>query len=338
MEVYFDDLKITHYPSPIVLRAELAEAQEPARLPCSAGGDDYYPHAFKNKRDGLTFNSYQRAGSTDQRWKFQGQEHIDDLGLNRDSFKWRNHQPDIGRFFNVDPLAEKYYYNSPYAFAENKVITFREPEGLEGVDVNTRLREAGQIAPKMNLGVQEYLENTRPVFFYNQPYNLTRNEQGRIVIDDNSQAIEHYYKGNGESVVLGPKTVERIKNSKDVQYYINRIKSGATSGPAEGVNLKVDMTSLSRTFHLGEMTLSYSTTCNDEYCVTSIAVDDKGFVDPNSVASYINPENDDNKGPNHELGGTPYDYDPVKWTITFQNPGYQVDKNGRPKAMQKKSD
>lgn len=41
--------------------------------------------------------------------------------------------PDIGRFFNIDPLAEKYVHNSTYAFAENKVITFIELEGLEGL-------------------------------------------------------------------------------------------------------------------------------------------------------------------------------------------------------------
>jgi hypothetical protein len=59
---------------------------------------------------------------------------LDDLGLNWDSFKWRNHQPDIGRFFNVDPLAEKYYYNSPYAFSENKVVAHVEIEGLEAAE------------------------------------------------------------------------------------------------------------------------------------------------------------------------------------------------------------
>ena len=91
--------------------------------------DDYYPF-------GLTFNSYQRENSTTNRWKFQGQEHVVDLGLNWDSFKWRNHQPEIGRFFNVDPLSEKYYYNSPYAFSENKVIAHRELEGLESYPVN----------------------------------------------------------------------------------------------------------------------------------------------------------------------------------------------------------
>ena len=51
--------------------------------------------------------------------------------MNWDSFKWRNHQPDIGRFFNIDPLAEDYYYNSLYAFSENKVVAHREIEGLE---------------------------------------------------------------------------------------------------------------------------------------------------------------------------------------------------------------
>lgn len=41
--------------------------------------------------------------------------------------------PDIGRFFNIDPLSEKFTYNSPYAFAENRVIDGRELEGLEWV-------------------------------------------------------------------------------------------------------------------------------------------------------------------------------------------------------------
>ena len=106
VDVFFDDLKVAHTKSPIVQQ------------------DDYYPF-------GLTFNSYHSENSVPNRWKFQGQEHVDDLGLNWDSFKWRNHQPDIGRFFNVDPLASDYVYNSPYAFSENKVTNHIELEGLE---------------------------------------------------------------------------------------------------------------------------------------------------------------------------------------------------------------
>jgi hypothetical protein len=41
------------------------------------------------------------------------------------------HDPRIGRFFAIDPLAHIYSYNSPYAFSENRVIDGVELEGLE---------------------------------------------------------------------------------------------------------------------------------------------------------------------------------------------------------------
>ena len=41
------------------------------------------------------------------------------------------HDPRVGRFFAVDPLAPKYPHNSPYAFSENDVIASIELEGLE---------------------------------------------------------------------------------------------------------------------------------------------------------------------------------------------------------------
>ena len=41
------------------------------------------------------------------------------------------HDPRIGRFFAVDPLAPEYPWNSTYAFSENKTIAYRELEGLE---------------------------------------------------------------------------------------------------------------------------------------------------------------------------------------------------------------
>ncbi|MEJ0055862.1 MAG: hypothetical protein WDN75_09560 [Bacteroidota bacterium] len=115
VEVYFDDFKVTHIKSPVIQT------------------DSYYPF-------GLRFDSYSRESSLPNKTKlFQGQEHIDDLGLNWDSFKWRNHQPDIGRFFNVDPLSQKYVYNSPYAFSENHVTSHVELEGLEKLNFNIAL-------------------------------------------------------------------------------------------------------------------------------------------------------------------------------------------------------
>ncbi|WP_288764219.1 RHS repeat-associated core domain-containing protein, partial [uncultured Weeksella sp.] len=73
------------------------------------------------------------TGSATYNYKYQGQERQDELGLNWDSFKWRNYDYAIGRFMSIDPLAEDYSYQGPYNFSENRVIDAFELEGLEAV-------------------------------------------------------------------------------------------------------------------------------------------------------------------------------------------------------------
>ena len=81
--------------------------------------------------------SSKAAGEMNNKEKtFQGQRVDDDLGINWIQFKWRNHDPQIGRFVEIDPLSEKYVYNSTYAFSENKVTNDVELEGLESVSAN----------------------------------------------------------------------------------------------------------------------------------------------------------------------------------------------------------
>jgi len=67
------------------------------------------------------------------RYGFQGQEMDDEVKGKGNSvnYKYRMHDPRVGRFFAVDPLAGKYPHNSPYAFSENVVIHMIELEGLE---------------------------------------------------------------------------------------------------------------------------------------------------------------------------------------------------------------
>lgn len=75
---------------------------------------------------------YGNAG-TGTRYGFQGQERDDEVKGTGNSinYKYRMHDPRIGRFFAVDPLADKYPHNSPYAFSENRVVDGVELEGLE---------------------------------------------------------------------------------------------------------------------------------------------------------------------------------------------------------------
>jgi RHS repeat-associated protein len=80
-------------------------------------------------------------------------------------YTYRQHDARLGRFWSVDPLARKYPWNSPYAFAENDVVSSVELEGLERVQFNirtsltfggdSRLRGLGYL----NLGVGLMIEN-----------------------------------------------------------------------------------------------------------------------------------------------------------------------------------
>jgi RHS repeat-associated protein len=72
------------------------------------------------------------------RYGFQGQESDNEVKGEGNSvnYKYRMHDPRIGRFFAVDPLEKSYPWNSPYAFSENRVIDATELEGLESKRVN----------------------------------------------------------------------------------------------------------------------------------------------------------------------------------------------------------
>ncbi|MCJ7933150.1 MAG: polymorphic toxin type 8 domain-containing protein [Chryseobacterium sp.] len=107
--------------------------------------NDYYPFGMNHLKSG---NAYFGGGSY-KNYKMQGQE-LQETGFY--AYKWRNYMPDVGRFFNVDPLSEEYAYQSHYNFSENRVIDNVELEGLEGEDFRFRM------AMKQKGGVQARAE------------------------------------------------------------------------------------------------------------------------------------------------------------------------------------
>ncbi|MGJ1501380.1 DUF6443 domain-containing protein [Sphingobacterium multivorum] len=130
---------------------------------------DQYEFVEISKEEGGYMVGIEPLGPEQRRsyqYKYQGQERQDELGLNWDSFKYRNYDFALGRFMSVDPLAEDYPYNSTYAFQENKIGLGIELEGLE------------LFSPWLNVG----LSNTPPT--------LTSAEVVRVGIDVGGKASE----------------------------------------------------------------------------------------------------------------------------------------------------
>jgi RHS repeat-associated protein len=74
------------------------------------------------------------GGFADQNFGFQGQLKDDELNGSTGTsyaFEYRIHDPRVGRFLSIDPLAKKYPYYSSYSFSGNRTMDMIELEGCE---------------------------------------------------------------------------------------------------------------------------------------------------------------------------------------------------------------
>lgn len=94
--------------------------------------NNYYPFGLKHK--GYNSNVSSNANSAASKFKYNGKELQEALGYNVYDYTARHYDPAIGRWLQLDPLAEKMTRHSPYNYAFDNPIYFVDPDGMEPMD------------------------------------------------------------------------------------------------------------------------------------------------------------------------------------------------------------
>lgn len=82
----------------------------------------YYPFGKRWDDMGETFK---------QPYLYNGKEFDEMRDLNWYDYGARMYEPALGRFMTMDPMAEKYYNVSPYAYCNNNPINYYDPTGTQ---------------------------------------------------------------------------------------------------------------------------------------------------------------------------------------------------------------
>lgn len=104
------------------------------------GENNYYPFGMKHKNYNVNQKQYTLSGGTisvstctecDYKYKYNGKELQDELGLGWYDYGMRNYDSAIGRWMNLDLLSEVYYDFSPYNYVGNNPVVRSDLFGMD---------------------------------------------------------------------------------------------------------------------------------------------------------------------------------------------------------------
>ncbi|VBB45384.1 hypothetical protein TRIP_D300213 [uncultured Paludibacter sp.] len=130
----------------------------------------YYP-------SGLPWKSNTGDVPEEQNKKYNGKEFVEAHGLDEYDSEARWYYPAIMRTTTLDPLAEKYYSISPYAWCGNNPVRMIDPDGKEWKDNNGNVIE------------DENLKNVQVYIFYSDDFSGQAMKQY-------DEAVEKYGAGS----------------------------------------------------------------------------------------------------------------------------------------------
>ena len=142
------------------------------------------------------------AGSTGQPYqpyKYNGKEFVTAYGYDTYDYGFRNYYPAVGRFTSVDPLAEKYYNISPYAYCANNPVISVDPNGM--------WVESLWDATNVAIGVSSFIENIA-----NEDYANAAGDAVGVVLDVAATFLP-FVPGGAGTAIKAMRSADKVANA-----------------------------------------------------------------------------------------------------------------------------
>lgn len=172
-----------------------------------------------------------------QRYKYNGKELDRIHGLNLYDYGARQYDAALGRWTSIDPLAEKYYDISPYAYCANNPVVFVDPDGCK-FDFSKMTKDEYQ----SYLGQINLLRGASPLF--NTMYTsleLSKNtyfisfDEVRSVAKDKNEIFGHFVMGdNGGALIFNKEHFATIPHNVFAEEFFHAYQYDNRDGYAKG--------------------------------------------------------------------------------------------------------
>ena len=117
--------------------------------------NNYYPFGLKHQG----YNDMTGSTASNYKYQYNGKELQEEMGLNLYDFGARNYDPALGRWMNIDPLAENSRRWTPYNYAYNNPILFVDPDGMQSYVFNGKAAQDFAKDLQSQLALNDGVEN-----------------------------------------------------------------------------------------------------------------------------------------------------------------------------------
>ncbi|MDL2142626.1 DUF6443 domain-containing protein [Flavobacterium tructae] len=208
--------------------------------------NNYYPF-------GLKHNGYNPVKfGVENKYKYNGQELQDELGLNVYDYDNRIYDPATGRFLQIDPLAEQGRRWSPYNYCFDNPMYFRDPDGMWPIlpswnEVKGTYNQAKNTVSSIYNQTKSSISRT-----YNETKtaaNKTYNNTKKTVIETTNKAVvstketlkegQKWVKDNKEQLIGAAKEIQKVGDNTTKLGLVTAVAGAPVAGVGASPGLAV---------------------------------------------------------------------------------------------------